>query len=259
MPGKTFAVSRRQPGPRTAGQAWTRRSWWAAWGVGWAVATTGVAGVALQPAPRGLAASAPSAASQELAAAVRLYTQGRFVSAGRAFERLARQGLPAASHNLAVMHLRRELPQSSPRRAEALFRQAAEAGFVTAQFALAQGLETGQFGPRDLMQAHDWYERAAQAGSVPAQVAIGTAYYLGRGRAHDPSRAAHWYRQAAQGGDEGAMYLIASMYEQGDGVPQDRRLARHWYSEAARQGDVAATAKLKAWPEASEASPTAPP
>jgi len=106
---------------------------------------------------------------------VRLYTQGRFAAAGRVFERLARQGLPAASHNLAVMHLRRELPQASPRRAELLFRQAAEAGFVTAQFALAQGLETGQFGPRDLVQAHDWYERAAQAGSVPAQVAIASS------------------------------------------------------------------------------------
>ncbi|MBL8314668.1 MAG: sel1 repeat family protein [Rubrivivax sp.] len=220
---------------------------------------TAVTGDAAPSAPYALAASAPSAASQELAAAVRLYTQGRFAAAGRVFERLARQGLPAASHNLAVMHLRRELPQASPRRAEALFRQAAEAGFVTAQFALAQGLETGQFGPRDLVQAHDWYERAAQAGSVPAQVAIATAYYLGRGRAHDAGRAAHWYRQAAQGGDEGAMYLIASMYEQGDGVLQDERLARHWYSEAARQGDVAAEAKLKSWRQDGADGPTAPP
>jgi TPR repeat protein len=55
------------------------------------------------------------------------------------------------------------------------------------------------------------------------------------------------------------MYLVASMYEQGDGVPRDLRLARHWYAEAARQGDVAAAARLKAWPEAGEAGPKAPP
>ena len=92
------------------------------------------------------------------------------------------------------MHLRRELPGASPRQAEALFRRAAKAGFLSAQFALAQGLETGQFGRPDLVQAHDWYEQLAEAGSVPAQVAIGTAYFLGRGRAQDMARAAHWYR-----------------------------------------------------------------
>jgi TPR repeat protein len=110
---------------------------------------------------------------------------------------------------------------------------------------LAQGLETGAFGARDLVRAHDWYERAALAGSADAQQAMGTAYYLGRGRPHDAVRAAHWYREAALRGDVGAMYLLASMYEHGEGVEPDPRLARHWYELAARHGDVAAPGKLQ--------------
>lgn len=194
----------------------------------------------------GLVVAAPlkPALQSELDRAVLEYASGRMVSARTAFESLARRGVPAAQYNLAVMHLRAEVPRPDRAQARRWLVRAAESGFVTAQFALGQGLENGDFGPRDLKAAHDWYERAARAGSADAQLAMGTAHYLGRGRAKDALLAAQWYREAAKAGDVGAMYLLAAMCEQGDGVEPDLRLARYWYDLAARGGDEAAPAKL---------------
>ena len=193
---------------------------------------------ALQPA-------LPPALQSQLDAAVIHYESGRLDAARQAFEVLSRRGLPAADYNLAVMHLKNELPNSSRQRAEQLLTRSARGGFVTAQLMLGRALENGDLGRRDLMLAHQWYEAAAESGSVEAQVAMGTAFYLGRGRAKDAARAAHWFREGAKGGDVGAMYLLASMYEQGDGVERNLRLARYWYDVAARNGDEAAPAKVK--------------
>jgi uncharacterized protein len=179
-------------------------------------------------------------------AAVAAYERGELATARQAFTRLSREGVPAADYNLAVMHLRGELPHANPRDALRLMTRAAEAGFVTAMLGLAQLHETGQAGLRvDLPAANRWYLRAAEAGNVDAQVAIATAFYLGRGAAKDPRQAARWYRIAAQGGDVGAQYLIASMYEAGDGVELDLKEARYWYAVAARNGDEAAPGKVK--------------
>jgi len=187
---------------------------------------------------------APEQAQAALAEAIGHYGRGEVEAARQAFEALARQGVPAADYNLALMHLNGDLPGGAAEAAR-LMRRAADAGFVTAMFGLGQLYEQGRLGAPDLVQAHAWHLRAAQAGSVDAQVAAGTAYYLGRGAEQDMARAARWYREAAKGGDVGAQYLIASMYEAGLGVEQDLRLARYWYDIAARNGDEAAPGKVR--------------
>ena len=192
--------------------------------------------VAALLAPPAFAAPALSEAVQEaLDRAVVAYESGRHAEARTAFEALALRGVPAAQYNLAVMHLRDELPQPDRALARRLLTRAAEGGFVTAQFMLGQALENGEFGARDLALAHRWYEVAATGGSVDAQVAMGTGHYLGRGLKKDAAQAAHWFREAAKGGDVGAQYLLASMYEQGDGVERDLRLARYWYDDRGQQ------------------------
>jgi uncharacterized protein len=192
-----------------------------------------------------LALAAPVAAAP-IDDAVAAYERGDLSQARSAFGRLSAQGVPAADYNLAVMHLRREVPQPSEREALRLMTRAAEAGFVTAMVGLAELHEQGRAGlPVSLQQSVLWQRRAAEAGSVDAQVALATAYYLGRGAAKDSTLAARWYRLAAQSGDVGAMYLYASMVEQGEGVARDLAEARYWYAEAARQGDEAAPGKVK--------------
>jgi TPR repeat protein len=192
------------------------------------------------------AAPAMGAAQQaEVDRAVSAYRRGRQQAARAAFEALAQRHVPAGEFNLAMMHLRGEVPAPDRGRARLLLESAGRAGFVTAQWTLGCTLESGELGRKDLVQAHDWYALAAEAGQADAQLAMGTAYYLGRGRPKQPASAAHWFRLAALQGDVGAMYLLASMYEQGDGLDLDLRLARYWYAAAAQAGDLAAPGKLK--------------
>ena len=208
------------------------------------------------------AAALPPALQGELDRSVLAYEKGQLKAARRGFENLSRRGVAAADFNLAVMHLRGEMPASSQAIAQALLLRAAQAQFVTAQFMLGQALQTGRFGPPDLPQANRWFALAATGGSVEAQVAIATAHYLGRGTPQDYVAAARWYREAATSGDIGAQYLLASMYEHGDGLPRDLRLARYWYAVAAGNGDDAAPGKLKeidaALASSSAAAPASP-
>jgi TPR repeat protein len=190
--------------------------------------------------------SANALAQTPLDAAVAAYQRGDLTTARSSFMQLSAQGVPAADYNLAVMHLRREMPAASDAEALRLMTRAADAGFVTAMVGLAEMHELGRAGLKvDLMQAVLWSRRAAEAGSVDAQVAVGTAHYLGRGAAKDLALAARWFRRAAQGGDVGAMFLIASLYESGEGVERDLAEARYWYNSAARNGEPGADLKVK--------------
>jgi len=193
-----------------------------------------------------LAAAAALAQTPSLEAAVAAYRRGDLTQARSAFMQLSAKGVPAADYNLAVMHLRREMPAASDAEALRLMTRSADAGFVTAMVGLAELHELGRAGLKvDLMQSVLWSRRAAEAGSVDAQVALATAYYLGRGAPKDAALAARWFRVAAQAGDVGAMFLVASLYEHGEGVPLDLAEARYWYAAAARNGEPGADLKVK--------------
>lgn len=193
-----------------------------------------------------LATLSAHAADTRLQSALSAYQRGDFAAARTAFERLAREGVPAADYNLAVMHLRGERRDASVAEAVRLMTRAAEAGFVTAMVGLGELYERGHAALKpDLPLAVQWFRRAAEAGSVEAQLAVGTAHYLGRGAPLDKTAAARWYRLAAQGGDGGAMYLYASMCESGEGIARDLAEARYWYAAAARNGEAGAAEKAK--------------
>ena len=159
---------------------------------------------------------------------------------------LSVKGVAAADYNLAVMHLRREMPAASDSEAVRLMTRAAEGGFVTAMAGIAELHELGGAGLKvDLMQSVLWHRRAAEAGSVDSKVALATAFYLGRGAPKDVVAASRWYRLAAQAGDVGAMFIVATMYESGDGLDRDLSEARYWYAAAARGGEPGAELKVK--------------
>jgi len=186
-------------------------------------------------------------ADSRLQSALDAYGRGDFAAARAGFERLSREGLPAADYNLAVMHLRGERRDANVAEAVRLMTRAADAGFVTAMVGLGDLYEHGAVGLKpDLPLSVHWFRRGAEAGSVEAQISVATAHYLGRGAPLDKAQAARWYRLAAQGGDGGAMYLYASMVESGDGVQRDLAEARYWYAAAARNGEAGAAEKAKA-------------
>ena len=191
-------------------------------------------------------AGLPALAQTPLEAAVAAYQRGDLTQARSAFLQLSAKGVPAADYNLAVMHLKREVPAASDSEALRLMTRAAEAGFVTAMVGLAEMHELGRAGLKvDLAQSVLWSRRAAEAGSIDALVDVATAHYLGRGAAKDVAVAARWYRIAAQRGDVGAMFIVASFYESGEGVERDLAEARYWYAAAARNGEPGADLKVK--------------
>ena len=156
------------------------------------------------------------------------------------------QGNALGQFNLAMMHLRKELPDARDATAWRLLRKAADQQLALAENALGEMIEQGRHGAPDAAAACDWFGRAAAHGSGDGALSYGTCFYLGRGRPQDMAQAQHWYLEAAKAGDVGAQYLVASMFETGLGVEPDRRLARYWYEAAARNGDVAARAKVLA-------------
>ena len=96
----------------------------------WLAATGASAAPALAPALQA-----------EVDAAVRAYDAGRLAPARDAFESLAQRQVPVAQYNLAVMHLRGEVPQPDRALARDLLQRAAAGGLVTAQLALGQALD----------------------------------------------------------------------------------------------------------------------
>jgi uncharacterized protein len=232
----------------TAARRWGLRSALAGVSVlAWALAL----GVALAQSPTERLAQARV---EQLNRALEAYSQDRYADAASGFSALAAQGgrssadpsVGLARYNLAMMHLREELPRANFVLARRLLEQAAASGVVLANFALSQVHDLGAGVPRNLSLSNAWLEKGAALGHADAQVSLATNYMLGRGSPKNMAQAAHWFREAAKAGDVGAQYLIASLYEQGDGVPQDLRLASYWYGVAAANGDEAAPFKFKA-------------
>lgn len=197
--------------------------------------------------------AATLAQATPLSDALTAYDEGDLKAAARGFTASAAQGEALGQFNLAMMHLRKELPGASDSQAWRLLQRAAAKDLALAENALGEMVEQGRRGKPDPKAACGWFERAAEHGNGDGALATATCYYLGRGRPQDMAKAHRWYLEAAKAGDVGAQYLVASMFETGLGVEADDRLARYWYDAAARNGDVAAKAKLKAM-QASDAA-----
>ena len=188
----------------------------------------------------------PLAHAAPLDDALAAYDEGRLKAAAKGFTASAARGEALGQFNLAMMHLRRELPGASDAKAWQWLQRAAAQQFALAENALGEMIEQGRHGPLDKAAACDWFERAAEHGNGDGALATGTCFYLGRGRPQDMVQAHRWYLEAAKAGDVGAQYLVASMFETGLGVEADARLAHYWFEAAAKNGDVAAKAKIKA-------------
>ena len=200
---------------------------------------------------------APAASAAAIDDAGAAYARGALAAARSAFTRLSRQGLPAADYNLAVMHLRAEFPHASPREALRLMTRAAEAGFVTAIFGLAQLHEQGQAGLRvDLVEATRWYQRAAELGNSEGMSSLAVMLENGSGLTQDYGRAAEYYRLAANAGDARGYLGLGSLTARGAGVRASPAEALKLFQAAADRGSVAAMRNLGIMYEGGQGAPT---
>jgi len=107
-------------------------------------------------------------------------------------------------------------------------KEAAEQGYVTAQYRLGVAYDNGYGVPEDDVEAVKWYRKAAEQGHADAQYNLGSAYATGEGVAKDDVMAVKWFRKAAEQRHTEAQSWLGEMYYYGKGVPEDIVWALVW-------------------------------
>lgn len=126
-----------------------------------------------------------------------------------------------------------------------LLRQAAERGYVDAQFRLAWCYSEALGTRQDYAQCVHWYRLAAQQGHAAALCNLADKYEHGHGIAQDLQLARELYLQAAERNVIAAWYSLGVIYQEGRGVEPDLEQAAQWLERAARYDFGDARARLE--------------
>lgn len=113
-----------------------------------------------------------------------------------------------------------------------LLRDAADRGYVHANFAIAVMYANGWGVTKDDAQIMKWYRKAADNGHPSAMLQLGIINEKGRGIPVDFAQAVKWYRAAAELGSASAMGNLGRMYVDGQGVEKNDAEAGKWFRKA---------------------------
>ena len=113
------------------------------------------------------------------------------------------------------------------------FRQSAEAGAASSQYALGTLLQA----QGRMEEAVSWYERAADAGNRITQYHLGKLYLQGEVVPQDVAKAVEHLTVAAEQGHQSAQYALGKLYLAGDAIPWDWEQATYWLTQSAAQGN----------------------
>jgi TPR repeat protein len=125
-----------------------------------------------------------------------------------------------------------------------LLTEAANQGYVPAEYELGRIYLYGRGIPVDYAQALLWERKAGEQGDPRAQRDLAFMYERGFGVAADPAQAAEWNQKAATQGNPEAQLHLAKAIDEGAGVSKDSEEARKWYAKAAEQEQPAAQLEL---------------
>jgi TPR repeat protein len=165
-------------------------------------------------------------------------------AAGEALYREAAQaGWSRGQLGLAMTLLRGGTPEGAAA-SVGLLRSAAADGAVIAHHLLGMLAESGAAGSVDFAAAAASYKAAAELGHPPAQVRYGFALLLGRGIERDVFTAETWLRRAALSGDAQAAAVIGYLYVRGGDPPPNLAEAALWLRRAAEAGHAGAARTL---------------
>lgn len=148
-------------------------------------------------------------------------------------ERLWDNGFTMAAHHLgrAWRDGLGVLPDDEE--AEYWFRQSAEAGATSSQYALGTLLQA----QGRMEEAVSWYERAADAGNRITQYHLGKLYLQGKVVPQDVAKAVEHLTVAAEQRYQYAQYALGKLYLAGDEIIQDKEQAAYWLTQSAAQGN----------------------
>jgi TPR repeat protein len=175
----------------------------------------------------------------QLGHAMGLLRTGRTVEAVPPLEAAAAAGLPTARFLMGALR------ESGGDLAGATchYRDAAEAGHITAAARLGLALLIGHGVPVNLTEAETWLRRAALNGEAGAAAVLGDFHANPGQAAPNHPEAARWYRRAAGLGHAGAARSLARLILLGAEGEPDPMEAAVWLRKAIEGGDHAA------WPD----------
>ena len=161
------------------------------------------------------------------------------------YRQAATAGNVKAQLALAQLYLRGDGVSKDPAEAARWYREAAEHNDANAQYALGVLLERGIGVDKDPIQALLWFQRAAQQGHPAALTNTGVAYSMGQIVPRDYAKAFSYFQRAADAGVAQAQFNLGLLYENGLGVEKNPVMAYRWYSAAAAGGDSGSTQALE--------------
>ncbi len=151
------------------------------------------------------------------------------------------QSLPEAYYNLGVKYYSDSNVRNNRQKARHLIAQAAEQGYVPAQYHLAHLFDTGDDGIKDPAKATYWYTQAANSGFSPAQHALAARLITGTVIAKDMEQGIYWLKKAAQQENLSAMRDLGFVYFNGIGVKKDYYKAQQLLIKPAQGNNPLAT------------------
>jgi uncharacterized protein len=159
------------------------------------------------------------------------------------YREAAEAGWPLGRLGLALIRLREGTAESTGA-AHALLEAAAADGLAVAHHVLGVLLESGAAYDIDLPAAAEHYRTAAELGYTGAQVRYGFALLHGRGVAQDAFHAETWLRRAGLAGDAQAAAVVGYLYARDGALPPNYAEAAMWLRRAAEAGHAAAARTL---------------
>lgn len=159
------------------------------------------------------------------------------------YREAAEAGWSRGQLGLAMTLLRNGTPEGAVEAVE-LLRPAAADGVAVAHHLLGMLAESGAAGSVDFAAAAASYKAAAELGHPPAQVRYGFALLLGRGVERNIFDAETWLRRAALTGDAQAAAVVGYLYARDGDLPANHAEAATWLRRAAEAGHAGAARTL---------------
>lgn len=150
--------------------------------------------------------------------------------------------LPQAWYELGELYETGEGVTQDKAKALELYTQAADAGYVPAEYQLGKEayMQAAASDKPDFSVAFGWLKRAADAGNADAQYMLGILYMQGRGTEQSVPQAISSFRRAAEQGHADAQYVLGQSYYKGLGVTANRTAAKKWLQLSADNGNASA-------------------
>ena len=154
------------------------------------------------------------------------------------------QGFAIATRNLALVHdLGKGVPKDF-KKAEALYKEAIAAGYLTAATDLGWMMERSPSAKDEAPRIAELYRIAAEWGDAWGQNNFANNLRDGIGIAKDPARAVRWLDLAAAQGNAAATYSLGLAYESGIGIAPDQAQAANLFRYAGNLGNTPAMVRL---------------